>query len=653
MADYVDILRQYWGHPDFRGIQKEIIESIGSGRDTLGLMPTGGGKSITFQVPALAAEGVCLVITPLIALMKDQVQNLRRRGILAAAIYSGMTRQEIIKTLENCIHGHTKLLYISPERLASDLFQTKLRHIKVSFITVDEAHCISQWGYDFRPSYLHIADIRKLKPGAPVLALTATATPEVIDDILEKLEFRAPLSPDGGDSQPEPYTTRGRESVFRMSFERKNLTYVVRETLDKDNELVHILNSMPGSAIVYVRSRKRTKEIAEMLEANNISATFYHAGLEHTAKDIRQLRWTNDEARVIVATNAFGMGIDKPDVRLVIHYDSPDSIEAYFQEAGRAGRDGKLAYAVLLYDRLDTRKLLKRIDENYPPKEYICKIYEDLACFYQIGAGSGYGHTFQFSIEKFCRNFRHFPVQANAALMILARAQYIEYETNPDSRARVMFLLSRNDLYQLESLTPEEDALITALLREYGGLFTDYAYIDEAVVTEQAHLSRQQSYEILKSLSKRRILHFIPESNTPLITYTQPRELPESLIIPAEVYEKRKEQYARRIDAMIAYANNNDTCRSKQLLAYFGEHQKADCKRCDVCLSNSGDTVSEDKTAPARQHILNMLSDKQLHTIDEIRSIPLPREQVLAALQYLCDEELISIHNSQFIIHNP
>lgn len=624
MADYVDILRKYWGYPDFRGIQKDIIESIGSGKDTLGLMPTGGGKSITFQVPALAADGVCLVVTPLIALMKDQVQHLRKRGILAAAIYSGMTRQEIIQTLENCIHGHTKLLYISPERLASELFQTKLRHIKVSFITVDEAHCISQWGYDFRPSYLHIDDIRKLKPEAPVLALTATATPEVIDDIQEKLGFK-------------------QKNVFRMSFERQNLTYVVRETLDKTNELVHILNSMPGSAIVYVRSRKRTKEIAELLDANNISATFYHAGLEHTAKDIRQLRWTNDEARVMVATNAFGMGIDKPDVRLVIHYDSPDSIEAYFQEAGRAGRDGKRAYAVLLYDNGDTRKLMKRIDENYPPKEYIRKVYDDLACFYQIGAGSGYGHTFQFSIEKFCRNFRHFPVQANAALMILARAQYIEYETNPDARARVMFLLGRNELYQLDSLSPEEDALITALLRDYGGLFTDYGYIDETLVSEQAHLSRQQSYEILKSLSKRRILHFIPESNTPLITYMQPRELPERLDIPTEVYEKRKEQYARRLDAIITYANNDDTCRSRQLLAYFGEKQKVDCKRCDVCLSNSGDMVSEDKTEPVRQYILNLLSDKKPHTIDEIRNIPLPREQVLVALQYLCDEEMVAI----------
>ncbi len=628
MADFGNILRQYWGYPDFRGIQKDIIDSIGSGKDTLGLMPTGGGKSITFQVPAVAAEGVCLVVTPLIALMKDQVQNLRKHGIMAAAIHSGMTRSEIIQTLENCIFGHMKLLYISPERLGSELFQTKLKHINVSFITVDEAHCISQWGYDFRPSYLHIAEIRKLKPHAPVLALTATATPEVIDDIQEKLGFM-------------------QKNVFSMSFERKNLTYVVRETLDKDSEMMHILRSMTGSAIVYTRSRRRTKEIADLLESNGISATFYHAGLEHTAKDIRQQRWHDDQARVMVATNAFGMGIDKPDVRIVIHYDCPDSIEAYFQEAGRAGRDGNRAYAVLLYDKSDTRKLLNRINDNYPPKEYIAKVYDDLACFFQIGAGSGYGHIFTFSIDKFCQNFHHFPVQANAALTILSRAQYIDYETNPDSRARVKFLIGRNDLYRLDSLTPQEDTLITALLRLYGGLFTDYAYIDEQLVADQSHMTRQQCYDMLKSLSKRRILLFIPESSTPYITYTQNREIAEHLVIPAEVYEERKEQFSRRIEAMIAYANNGTTCRSTQLLSYFGEKQHADCMHCDVCLDNNRDTATEDKSAPAKYRILSLLADRRKHAIDEIKNIQMPREQVLVALQFLCDEEKVVIEGDR------
>ena len=622
MTNYQSILQKYWGYPDFRGIQQEIIESIGQGKDTLGLMPTGGGKSITFQVPALAMDGVCLVVTPLIALMKDQVQNLRKRGIMAAAIYSGMTRPEIVTTLENCIFGQTKLLYISPERLASELFQTKLRHIKVSFITVDEAHCISQWGYDFRPSYLNIADIKKLKPSAPILALTATATPAVIDDIQERLQFK-------------------EKNVFKMSFERKNLTYVVRPTIDKDAEMIHSLESVKGSAIVYVRSRKRTKEISDLLEANGIPSTFYHAGLTHSTKDIRQQRWHNDETRVMVATNAFGMGIDKPDVRMVIHYDSPDSIEAYFQEAGRAGRDGKRAYAVLLYDKRDTQKLIKRIDTNFPPKDYIIKVYEDLAYYYQIAAGSGYGHTFSFEIEKFCHIFKHYPLQAHSALVILARAQYIEYETDPESQARLMFLLNRNELYRLDDLTQQEEALITALLRLYGSLFVDYTFIDLGLVADYSQIPQQEIYLMLKSLSQRRILHFIPESKTPYITYTKNRELPEHMVISKEVYEDRKEEFTKRINAMIAYANDTTTCRSKMLLNYFGEKQDHDCGRCDVCLDNNTNQVAEEKIDPVKYQILNLLADKAPHHITEIARLTLPREQVIAALQALLDEEIL------------
>ena len=428
--NYRQILRQYWGYDDFRGIQREIIESIGSGHDTLGLMPTGGGKSITFQVPALAKEGTCIVITPLIALMKDQVANLRQRGIRAAAIYSGLTREEIIITLENCIFGDIRFLYVSPERLSSDLFQTKLRHMKVSFITVDEAHCISQWGYDFRPSYLEIAKIRQLLPGIPVLALTATATPTVVDDIQDRLSF-------------------AEKRVFRMSFERENLAYIVRHAEDKQKELVHILRSMKGSAIVYARSRRRTKEMADMIQQAGITATFYHAGLDSVVKDERQKAWQDDQVRVMVATNAFGMGIDKPDVRVVIHIDCPDSIEAYFQEAGRAGRDGLKAYAVLLYNNGDQRKLEKRIADTFPEKDFIRNVYEHLAYFYQIGVGSGYGHTFEFNIDKFCHAFRHFPIQVDAALKILTRAGYIEYTEEQDNQARVMFTVSRNDLYRL------------------------------------------------------------------------------------------------------------------------------------------------------------------------------------------------------------
>ena len=409
--NYQSLLKQYWGYDDFRGIQREIIESIGSGHDTLGLMPTGGGKSITFQVPALAQEGTCIVITPLIALMKDQVDHLLRRGIRAAAIYSGLTHEEIIVTLENCIFGNVRILYVSPERLSSELFQTKLRHMRVSFITVDEAHCISQWGYDFRPSYLEIAKIRKLVPDAPVLALTATATPAVVKDIQDKLTLK----------------TERTFNVFRMSFERTNLTYVVRHTTDKRKELIHILSSVKGTAIVYARSRRRTKEFSEMLNEAGIPATFYHAGLDTTVKDERQQAWQHDQVRVMVSTNAFGMGIDKPDVRLVIHIDCPDSIEAYFQEAGRAGRDGFKAYAVLLYNDADERKLEKRIADTFPEKDYIRQVYEHLAYFYQIGVGSGYNHTFEFNIDKFCHTFRHFPIQVDSALKILNRAGYIEY----------------------------------------------------------------------------------------------------------------------------------------------------------------------------------------------------------------------------------
>ena len=416
--NYQSILKQYWGYDDFRGIQREIIESIGAGHDTLGLMPTGGGKSVTFQVPALAMQGVCIVITPLIALMKDQVDNLLRRGIKAAAIYSGLTHEEIIITLENCIFGDVKLLYVSPERLASELFQKKLRHMRVSFITVDEAHCISQWGYDFRPSYLEIAAIRKLLPKVPVLALTATATPKVIEDIQEKLTRKTSLTGKTGETS---------FNVFKMSFERKNLVYVVREAPDKREQILHILNSLPGTAIVYARSRQRTKEVSEMLNQTGISATFYHAGLDSSVKDERQQAWQEGKTRVMVATNAFGMGIDKPDVRLVIHIDCPDSIEAYFQEAGRAGRDGHRSYAVLLYNGSDKRKLEKRIADTFPTKDYIRQVYEHLAFYYQIGVGSGFNHTFEFNIEQFCRAFRHFPLQVDSALKILSRAGYIEY----------------------------------------------------------------------------------------------------------------------------------------------------------------------------------------------------------------------------------
>lgn len=625
MDKWQKILKEYWGYDDFRGIQREIIESIGAGRDTLGLMPTGGGKSITFQVPAMAMEGVCIVITPLIALMKDQVQHLRERGIKASAIYSGMTRNEIITTLENSIFGGVKILYVSPERLSSELFLAKVKRIHISFITVDEAHCISQWGYDFRPAYLKIANIRRIFPDVPVLALTATATPVVVDDIVEKLELK------------------GEDNVFRMSFERKNLAYIVRQTNDKYGELIHILNSVKGCSIIYVRSRRRTKEIAQLLNDNNIKATFFHAGLDNAVKDDRQKAWQSDEVRVIVATNAFGMGIDKPDVRLVIHIDCPDSIEAYFQEAGRAGRDGKKAYAVLLYNGSDRRKLSKRIADNFPEKDYIKKVYSQLAYFYQIGTGSGGGHTFEFDIDRFCHTYKHFPLMVHAALKILERAGYIHYETDPDASACVLFLLSRNELYRLENNSPHEERVITALLRCYGGLFTDYSYIDESLVAQQAGLTTQQTYLCLKALSTRRIIHFIPRRKTPYITYLVNRVEEERLIIPHEVYEVRKEQFSQRINAVQMYAENDNVCRSRQLLRYFGESRSTDCRQCDVCIEKSHDIASESHTAPARQQIVSLLKDGQPHAISELRKQNLPTAQLENALQYLLAEEVVVI----------
>ena len=596
MADkFQSILQKYWGYPDFRGIQRNIIESIASGRDTLGLMPTGGGKSITFQVPALAQEGVCIVITPLIALMKDQVQHLREHGILADAIYADKSRSEILQTLDNTIFGGVKILYVSPERLASEMFQTKLRHIHVSFITVDEAHCISQWGYDFRPSYLQIASIREMKPGIPILALTATATPEVVDDIQERLHFK-------------------EKNVFKMSFERKNLAYVVREAEDKQGEMIHILQSVGGSAIVYARSRKRTKEMAQLLSQQGITATFYHAGLDPDVKDQRQKAWQKDEVRVMCATNAFGMGIDKPDVRVVIHIDCPDSLEAYFQEAGRAGRDGQKSYAVLLYNKHDELKLCKRVDDTFPPKELIQDIYEHLAYFYQIGVGSGQGKTFEFDIEKFCVTYKYFPTKVDAALRILERSGYLHYEDNPDGKARVMFLLGRNDLYQLDQLAPSQDAVVTALLRSYGSLFVDLTYIDETMIARQAELTIQQVYFALKSLAARHIIQFIPRRKIPFISYTRDRVDGDKVVIPKEVWESRREQYEKRIKSMIRYAKNDEVCRSRQLLAYFGEENDRDCKQCDVCLA---DQTEEREKELRRKVAENQIIIEDHHIIEK------------------------------------
>lgn len=626
MDKCLEILREYWGYGDFRGIQREIIDSISSGRDTLGLMPTGGGKSITFQVPALMMPGVCVVITPLIALMKDQVDNLKTRGIRAAAIYSGMMHADIVSTLENAIFGGVKILYVSPERLSSELFKKKLSHMKVSFITVDEAHCISQWGYDFRPSYLKISEIRKIHTGVPVLALTATATPRVVDDIQDRLGFK-------------------EKNVFRMSFERKNLAYIVTRTSDKEREALRLIKGINGAAIVYVRSRQRTKDLSQLFQKAGVSATFYNAGLENSVREARQKEWQDGKVKVMVATNAFGMGIDKADVRLVVHIDCPDSIEAYFQEAGRAGRDGKPAQAVLLYDGNDRVKLQRRISDTFPEKDDIRKVYEHLAYFYQIGMGSGAGCSFEFDIDKFCFYFHHFPIPVNSALNILSRAGYINYDCERENMAQLTMLLHREDLYRLDSLDERENSVVTALLRNYGGLFTDFCYIDESLIAMQTGFGREEVYGILKDLSRRQILRFIPRKKIPHIRYAQSRVEAGLLVFSNEVYDDRKKEYAERIKSIINYAENDDICRSRQLLRYFGEKKSTDCGMCDVCINHNSRHLSHEEIGEIKHTIMQLLEDGQLHSISELLTINADKNVLKEVVEYMVSEEEVFIRD--------
>lgn len=618
---YKEILRRHWGYNDFRGIQHEIITNIGAGFDTLGLMPTGGGKSITFQVPALAQKGVCIVVTPLIALMKDQVQHLRLRGIKATAVYSGMTHQQILTALENCILGDYKFLYVSPERLETELFQTKLRHMNVSFITVDEAHCISQWGYDFRPSYLQIAKIRKLIPNAPILALTASATQEVVNDIMQQLQFR-----EGG-------------KAIRMSFERKNLTYIVRNVADKWQELLNILNSIQGSTIIYTRNRQQTHELAKQLNETGISATNYHAGLAQVLKDERQEKWHKNEFRVMVATNAFGMGIDKPDVRLVIHMELPDSPEAYFQEAGRAGRDGLQAWAVLLYNPSDGRKLMRRIDETYPEPDYIKDVYEHMCFFLEMAMGDGLNVVREFDLQKFCYHFKYFPVNAHNALLLLSNAGYIEYMEEDEVVSRLMFSVTRNELYNAPGLTKKHDDVLKAVMRTYAGVFAEQVYIDEYILARNSGLTVNEVYLTLKEIAHMRYIQYIPRKRITRIRFCQRRVEKEDIILRPEVYATRRKHYEERINAMLNYVTNRDVCHSRFLLEYFGEPNATECGRCDVCKDFS--EPSHEAAADIRTYIRRQLAIKGELFVSEIDTTGYPKEQFATILGDMMREEEI------------
>ncbi len=632
MTPYLQKLKQYWGYDEFRPSQLDIIESIGSGKDTLGLLPTGGGKSITFQVPALCQEGRCLVITPLIALMKDQVENLKKKEIRAIALHSGLTFTQYKQCLDNICYNKSndpranyKFIYVSPERLSTDTFLEALPYMNISMVAVDEAHCISQWGYDFRPEYKQIAEIREILPGVPFLALTATATPEVAKDIQSSLLFK-------------------EENVKRISFYRSNLAYKVKLTESKDEELIKLLTKTPGSAIIYVRNRKKTKEVSELLNQNNISADYFHAGLDNAIKDLKQTDWKNNKFKVMVATNAFGMGIDKPDVRLVIHIDIPDSVEAYFQEAGRAGRDRNYAECILLYSKKDLSQLKKRIADNFPTKETICHIYNQLGNYFQLGVNYGEGNCFDFDLEDFCRKFHLAILPTQAAIKILDLDGYIEYKEEKELYSRVIVTRSRRLLYDTV-FSEEEDRIMQFLLRKYTGIFADYTVISETDIAVNTNLTPDRVYELLNWLRKSGVIDYIPQKKSPAIRYKKDRIPQEILRISTDVYESRLSRYKSRMETMINYVSSINHCRSKLLLDYFGEENTINCGICDVCLNKNNSNTVKDK-------ILSLLKDKGAQTLNSIiTSINDEPNKTIDAIRLLIDnKEIISTDNITFKI---
>lgn len=564
MSEFRSILLRYWGYDKFRELQEDIIESISSGKDTLGLMPTGGGKSITFQVFGLSRPGVCLVITPLIALMKDQVENLNKRKIKATAIYSGMTKSEIEIALNNVINGDYKFLYLSPERLKNFYFQERLKHMNVNLITVDEAHCISQWGYDFRPSYLEIAEIRKQLPATPLLALTATATPNVVTDIQDKLNFK-------------------EYNVLQKSFERKNLVYYVINTEDKIKQLFKLITKVDGSAIVYVRNRRKTKEYALLLQRYMISADYYHAGLDTKIRSEKQNAWQKGDIRIMVCTNAFGMGIDKPDVRLVVHMDLPDSLEAYFQEAGRAGRDNKKAWAFLVTNASDKIQLKKNITTSFPELKKVIEVYNYICNYLEIPYGAAKDAEFVFDIFDFARNFKIDVLTTYNSIKILESTGLVNYFEDANTSSRIIFIVNREDLYRFQVENVKLDEFIKLLLRTYSGIFNDYINISEEYLGKKANVNTETIINLLKILQQYHIIKYIPRITKPLLYFASERLEEKAIIFNKKELDAQKERTLDRLEAMLQYASSTNKCRSQQLLAYFGEKESERCGFCDVC----------------------------------------------------------------------
>jgi ATP-dependent DNA helicase RecQ len=633
MDQFHEILKQYWGFEEFRPLQEEIIRSVADQKDTLALMPTGGGKSITFQVYSLSTGGICLVVTPLIALMKDQVENLRARHIKALAVYSGMSAREIDIALNNALYGDYKFLYISPERISSEKFREYLMRMSINLITVDEAHCISQWGYDFRPSYLTISQIRKYFPKTPLLALTATATLKVVTDIQDKLEFR-------------------EKNVLQKSFRRENLTYLVRNKEDKMGYLTDTIRKARGTGIVYVRSRKKTREIAQLLQQQKISADFYHAGLATDVRSQKQDKWMSGEIRVIVATNAFGMGIDKPDVRFVIHLDLPDSLEAYFQEAGRAGRDGLKSVAVLLYNNTDKRRLQKMVTDSFPVIEIIRSVYNSVCNYLMIAVGSGKGGIFSFRIEDFSKRFEFQVSTVYHSLKLLERQGYLSYVEHIDNYSRILFSVRRDDLYKIQLKNPELDTLIKLILRSYTGVFTDFVNIDEALLARRLKTTEDIIYQHLKLLTQQKLIEYIPRKKTPVIVFETERIATTRIHISTDNYQHRKVKYQQQVDSVIDYASNDQKCRSVALLEYFGQSDSIPCGTCDVC---NGDHESGIKFADftrIRDKIKNTLPPEGLPIEKMIRLITEPEPNILKVSRWMLDNEILIAGSNGLLTNN-